>query len=86
VHERPRFRSAGSLLDHARVPVSEKDRSRRVPSAAQGGIIAIKLAMTELVDVAITKPGDEIVLSTSAGGDSGFKQESRPIDGSQPAA
>mgnify|MGYP000249073777 CR=1 FL=1 len=43
----------------------------------KGGIIAIKLREDdELVDVAITKPGDEIVLSTSTGMAIRFKQES----------
>jgi DNA gyrase subunit A len=43
----------------------------------KGGIIAIKLREDdELVDVAITKPGDEIVLSTAAGMAIRFKQES----------
>ena len=47
----------------------------------KGGIIAIKLREEdELVDVAITKPGDEIVLSTANGMAIRFKQESaRPM-------
>ncbi len=53
----------------------------------KGGIIAIKLREgDELVDVVVTKPGDEVVLATAHGMAIRFQRVRRPADGPQHAA
>ena len=50
----------------------------------KSGIIAIKLREgDELVDVVVTKPGDELVLATAHGMAIRFKRVRRPADGPQ---
>ena len=62
---------------------------KKTPLAAygrpmKGGIIAIKLKdEDELVDVVITKPGDEVVLSTASGMAIRFARVRCPADGPQ---
>jgi DNA gyrase subunit A len=61
------------LPDHCLTMATRSGLIKKTPLAAysrpkKGGIIAIKLRDDdELVDVVVTKPGDEIVLSTAAG-------------------
>ncbi len=72
--------------DHFLVMATAKGLLKKTPLQAysrplKSGIIAVKLRFgDELVDVVVTKPGDEIVLSTAAGLAIRFKQsDARPM-------
>jgi DNA gyrase subunit A len=74
------------LPDHCLVTATARGLVKKTPLAAYSrpmktGIIAIKLREgDELVDVAVAKPGDELVLATSKGMAIRFKQsDARPM-------
>ena len=76
------FDSARPLPRHGHRPrTGEEDALGGLQPADEGGIIAIKLREgDELVDVVVTKPGDELVLSTARGMAIRFKEsDARPM-------
>jgi DNA gyrase subunit A len=86
--DRRLWRCATSIAGHFLMMATRKGLVKKTPLEAysrpkRGGIIAIKLREDdELVDVVVTKPGDEVVLATASGMAIRFR-ESMPAHGTQ---
>ena len=72
------------LMMATRKGLVKKTELKAYSRPLKSGIIAIKLSEDdELVDVAITKPGDEVVLATAARHGDSLQRSGRPADGPQ---